>query len=182
MRKIKEALKKGLISYNKIYSKIRSREAAKIREEYKEKASKEIKKISKKDLKFIGTALYWAEGNIKNRNRLQFSNSNSLMIKVIMRFFREICNILNDKIGARIHIYPGINYKKALNFWSQIIKLPKSNFYLPQIQVSHASKGKRSRDTLPYGTLHLTVCNTELACRVKGWIQGISKKFNAGVV
>ena len=177
LEKSREKWRKNIQSYNKYYGKIRSQEAAKIREGYKEKATKEIKKLSKRDLKLIGAALYWAEGNTKNRNRLQFSNSNPLMISIVMRFFKEICNIAEDKIKARVHIYPGINYRKALNFWSQITKLPKNNFYPPQTQISRASKKKRSINTLPYGTIHLTVLNTKLACRVKGWIEGISDKI-----
>lgn len=176
-RKIKEALRKGLAAYNRIYGKIRSQEAAKIREGYKEKASKEIKKLVKRDLKLIGAALYWAEGNLKNRNSLRFGNSNSLMIKTIMKFFREACNIPSEKIKARIHLYPQINQKEATNYWMKITILPRVNFQPPQIQVSRASKGRRPRNTLPYGTLHLTVNNTELACRVKGWIQGVSEKI-----
>lgn len=176
LERSKEKWRKNIITYNKVYAKIRSREAAEIRKRFQEKASKEIKELSKRDLKLIGAALYWAEGNIKNRNRLQFGNSNPLMIGIAMRFFREICNIPKDRIKARIHIYPGINYRKALNFWSRITRLPKSNFYPPQTQVSRASKGKRPRNTLLYGTLHLTVSNTQLACRVKGWIQGIAEK------
>jgi len=177
LERSREKWRKNIMVYNKVYAKIRSREAAKIREEFQEKASKEIKELSKRDLKLIGAALYWAEGNIKNRNRLQFGNSNPLMIKVVMRFFREICNISNDKIGARTHIYPGIDYQKVLSFWSRVTKLPKSNFYAPQTQVSRASEGKRPRNTLPYGTLHLTVSNTKLACKVKGWIRGISENI-----
>ena len=169
--------RRNITIYNKFYGKIRSQKAAEIREKYKEKAAEEIKKLSRRDIKLIGIALYWAEGNIKNRNRLQFSNSNPSIIKIGMRFFREICNIPNSKITARIHIYPGINYQKTLNFWSKITKLSKNNFKTPQIQISRASKGKRSQNTLPYGTLHLTVSNTELASRVKGWIQGISEKI-----
>jgi hypothetical protein len=175
--RIKSEMQRKWEERNKVLAKIRSEEAAKIREEYKEKAAKEIKNISKKSLRFIGTALYWAEGNIKNRNRLQFGNSNPLMIRVAMRFLREVCNIPKAKIKARVHIYPGMNYRKVLNFWSQITKLPKSNFLPPQIQASRASKGKRPRNTLPYGTLHLTISNTELACKVKGWIKGISDKI-----
>ncbi|MFH1820569.1 MAG: hypothetical protein ABH805_01500 [Candidatus Nealsonbacteria bacterium] len=180
-KKIKEELiKKAKILARKnliIYARIRSEKAAKIREGFIEKSSKDITKLSKKDLRLIGTALYWAEGNTKNKNRLQFSNSNPLMIEVAIRFFREICDISDDKIGARVHIYPGINYPKVLNFWSQVTKLPKHNFYPPQIQVSKASKGRRLKNTLPYGTLHLNINNTELACKVKGWIRGIVKNI-----
>lgn len=173
---------KNISAYNRIYGKIRSQRAAEIREGYKSKAVNEIKRVSKKDLKFIGTALYWAEGNNKNRNRLQFSNADPLMIEIEMRFFREICEISNNKITARIHLYPHTNQKNALNYWSKITKLPKTQFKTPQIQISKASKSKRPKNTLPYGTLHITVCSTELACRVQGWIQGIVKKLNAGVV
>lgn len=176
-RKIKGALKKGLLACNRVYSKIRSQEAARIKNKWSGEATNEIKKISKNELKFIGAALYWAEGNTKNRNRLQFSNSNPLMIKTIMKFFREICNISNEKIKARVHLYPSINQKKATSYWVKITGLPKVNFQKPQTQISRASKGKRPRNTLPYGTLHLVISNTELTCRVKGWIQGISERI-----
>jgi len=176
-KKLKESFRKGLSAYNKVYCKIHSREAAKIRNKIEERASKEINTLSFSDLKLIGSALYWAEGGAKNRNRLQFSNSNPFMIKVVMRFFRKVCGASEDKIKAIIHIYPGINYQKALNFWCQITKLSKNNFYSPQTQISKASKRKRPRNTLPYGTLHLTILDTKLACRVKGWIKGMAKNL-----
>jgi len=182
LKRSKEKWIKNITNYNRIYSKIRSEEAARIREQFMEKASKEIKSLSKNDLKLVGAALYWAEGNTKNKNRIQFVNSNPLMIRVIMRFFQQTCNIPKDKIKARIHIHSGTNYRKTFNFWSRITKLPKRNFYLPQTQISSASKFKRLKNTLPYGTINLTISNTELTSRVKGWIQGISEKLNAGVV
>jgi len=157
-------------------AKRKMEERRKIRLEIENNAKKEIKKIEINDLKPIGAALYWAEGG-KNRNQLRFSNSDPAIIKVITKFFCKVCKIPKEKIKARVHIYPGMDYQKCLNFWSKITKLPKSNFHPPQIQISRASKGKRPRNTLPYGTLHLTVTNTELACRVKGWIQGISEKI-----
>ena len=177
LERSREKWRKNITAYNRIYSKVRSAEAARVRKRFQEKASREIKRVSKKDLKFIGTALYWTEGNLKNRNRLHFSNSNPLIIKTIMKFFREICNIPEEKIRARIHLYPGINERKATNYWVKITNLPRQNFHPPQIQVSRASKGKRPRNTLPYGTLHLTINNTKLTCRVKGWIQGITEKI-----
>lgn len=176
-KKRREAFGKGLAAYNKIYSKIRSQKAAKIRDEIEEISSKEINDLSFHDLKLIGSALYWAEGGTKNRNRLQFSNSNPLMIKVAIRFFRKVCCVPDSKIKAIIHIYPNINYVKALDFWCQITKLSKNNFYPPQIQISKASKKKRPRNTLPCGTIHLIILDTKLSCRVKGWIKGIAKNL-----
>jgi len=180
-RKLKEAFRKGFTAYNKMYGKIRSYEAAKIRRNIEEKSSKEIKRLSLNDLKLIGSALYWAEGNKKHRWHLRFGNSDPEIVRVIMQFFREVCKIPNKKIRARIHVYPGIVQKKALNFWSRITKLPKRNFYKPQMQISRASKNKRAKNTLPYGTLHLVAGNTEITSMVKGWIQGISEKIQMRV-
>jgi len=163
--------------FNKVYAKIRSEEAARIREDIKKKASKEIKNLSKKDLQLIGCALYWAEGTKKNRWHVCFSNSDSEIIRIMMRFFREICKIPDEKIKARIHLYPQMDQQKTTNYWKKITALPKKNFNKSQIQVSRASKSKRPRNTLPYGTLHLTAGNTKMACRVKGWVRGISEKI-----
>ena len=177
LEKSRKKWRRNITVYNNYYGKIRSQEAAKIREEIENKASKEIKNLSKKDLRLIGCALYWAEGNKKFRWALRFGNSDPLMIKIIMRFLREICNIPDEKIKARVHLYPQMNQQKTINYWKKITGLSKKNFKKSQIQVSRASKDKRPRNTLPFGTLHLTAGNTEITCRVKGWIRSISEKI-----
>lgn len=164
-----EKWKKG----NKIFIERGIAEAKKIRDNAKRKAAEEIKNI---DLKQIGSALFWAEGGKKQRNHIRFCNSDPEIIKIMMRFLREICHITDGKIKARAHIYPQMNYQKIIKFWSKTTGLPKKNFYTPQFQISRASKKKKQFNTLPYGTLHLTAGNTESACRVKGWIQGIINK------
>ncbi len=173
-KKQKEALRKGLLAYNAVYAKLRSQKAAAIREEYKKKAAKEIRTLSRKDIRILGSALYWAEGGSKNRYSLRFANSNPMIINATMRFFREILNIPDEKIKARIHLYPDTDQKKAIDYWKKVTGLSRGNFHKPQVQISRASKRKRPRNTLPHGTLHLTVNSTELVCRVRGWIQGIS--------
>src|SRR3989339_2102196 len=155
---------------NKIFIERRITEAKKIRDDAKQKAAKEIRNIN---LKQIGSALFWAEGGKKQRNHIRFCNSDPEIIKIMMRFLREICHLTDRKIKARAHIYPRMDYKKVIGFWSKITKLPRKNFYTPQFQISRASKRKRQINTLPYGTLHLTAGDTESACKVKGWVQGI---------
>ncbi len=177
-RKIKRGIAKGLIAYNKLYGPIRSQEANKLREKYKNKSCREIKNLSPKDLKLIGAALYWAEGDKKNRNMFRFSNSDSSMIKIMMKFLEETAKIPKEKITARMHLYPQINPKTALSYWSKITNLPKKRFSKPFFQISKASKHKRSSNTLPYGTLHLEVYNTELTWKTRGWIQGIIQKIS----
>lgn len=176
-RKKEESLKKGLIAYNKTHNKARSQKAARVREKHKNKALKEIRKLSLRDLKLIGIALYWAEGNKKNRNTFSFSNSDPSMIKVVMRFLREVVKIPDERVTAKMHLYPQIKPQKALSYWSRVTNLPKTRFAKPFFQISKASKRKRNYATLPYGTLHLQVYSTEVIWRVRGWIEGVIKKL-----
>jgi hypothetical protein len=176
LERSREKWRKNITVYNQVYAKIRSQKAAEIREKYTKEAYKEIKKISEVELRLIGSSLFWAEGNKKNRNALCFSNSDPAIIKVMMRFFRDICEIPDEKIKPRAHIYPGIDCRKTLEFWSKTTGLPQNNFYSPQVQISRVSKGRRPRNTLPFGTLHITAGNTEITSKVKGWIRGIAEK------
>jgi len=160
--------RKNIVEFNKINAKIRSDKARVIRDTITSKAKTKIDSISKKDLLLIGTSLFWAEGSKSHRWHLRFANSDPEIIKVMMIFFREICHIPDKKIKALVHIYPKLNYKKVLAFWTKITKLSKKNFWKPQTQISRASKRKRNRNTLPYGTLHLTAGDTAIASQVKG--------------
>ncbi len=181
IEKSRKKWSKNITAYNKIHAKIRSQEATKAREKEKEKGRQEIfketYKLSSRDLKIIGIALYWAEGDKKNRNMLRFCNSDPFMIRIMMRFLREAIGIPEEKITAKMHIYPQINNQKALSYWSKITNLPKQRFVKSFIQVSKSSKQKRDPNTLPYGTLHLEVYNTEIIWKLRGWIQGIIEKI-----
>jgi transcriptional regulator with XRE-family HTH domain len=181
LNRAREKWSKNMNDFNSINAKIRSEKAAKIRKEHENKGTKQIRKISAKELKLIGSVLYWAEGS-NHRNSFRFANSDPKMIVVMIEFMRKICKIPNEKIKARIHLYPQIDENQAINYWKKITGLPRCNFQKSQLQISKASKGKRSNQKLPNGTLHLTVCNTEVVCLSKGWIKGIYEKISAGVV
>lgn len=139
-----------------------------------EESSQEIpSNFSNLDLKILGTALYWAEGYNASRSVFLFSNSNPKMIKVMMKFLREICRVPKEKIKGRINIHPHLNIKKAKKFWLGITGISKKNLNKPLLAVSKASKQKR--DTLPLGTFNIIICDVILASRIKGWIKGLSE-------
>jgi hypothetical protein len=137
-----------------------------------DKAKKDIKKISEKDLKNIGIALYWAEGAKANRGNVQFSNSDPKMIKIMMIFFKKICKIPKEKLRGRIHIHSHLDAKKAEKYWSSISCIPLNQFYKTYCKPSISSKHKK--DSLPFGTFDITICNTELFLKIKGWIEAMS--------
>lgn len=164
---------RNITKFNKERSKIAIQKA----EQIQNLAIKNIKRVSKKELLLIGSALYWAEGFKKSRWEVVFSNSDPLMIKLIMRFFREICKIKEIKFHATVQIHPNTTSQKSINYWSKIVKIPKKQFRKTYFKLTPSSKRKRSINILPYGTLRISISNVEIINKIKGWIKGLEKSI-----
>jgi transposase-like protein len=135
-------------------------------------ASQEIpSRLSNLNLKIAGTALYWAEGYNASRNVFAFSNSNPDIIKIMMFFLRTICHVPEHKIKGKLNIHPHLHVEKAEKFWSQVTGITTKNFNKPLLAVSKSSK--RKRDTLPFGTFNIIVCDVRVVSKIKGWIEGL---------
>jgi hypothetical protein len=152
----------------------------KIRSGIMEKAAKDIPAVlSINELRIIGAALYWAEGYNASRSYFFFANSNPDMIKVMMRFLHECCQVPPEKIKCRVNIHPHLDIVKAEEYWMGISGIPKTNFNKPLLAVSRASKQKR--DTLPMGTFNIGICDVALLSQVKGWIKGLISGADSSV-
>ncbi len=138
-----------------------------------EKAKQEINNLSLRELKILGTALYWAEGGKTQRGLVRVSNGDPKIIEVMMEFFRKICEVPEKKFRGHIHIHPHLDIKGAENYWSSISKIPLNQFYKTYSKQNKSSQNKK--DSLPFGTFDIYVCNTELFLRIKGWIEGLYK-------
>lgn len=138
-----------------------------------EEAETEIKKISDKELFIIGVILYWAEGGKTKRGLVRLANSDPNLIKIAMCFFRDICQVREEKFRAHIHTHSHINVNKALMYWSNITSIPQSQFYKTYSKPSVASKNKK--DSLPYGTVDIVICDTTLFLKIVGWTRKINK-------
>jgi predicted transcriptional regulator len=136
-------------------------------------AKKEINPISKYELLLIGSTLYWGEGGKTKRSMATIANSDPLVIKVMVRFFTEICNVPADKFRGHIHTFSHLNTESAENYWSKISGIPRTQFYKTYSKPSIASKGKK--DSLPYGTFQIYVCDTTVFLKIKGWIERIAE-------
>ena len=161
--------RRGLLEYNKV----KHIEAVKSAEKIISEAKKEIGKISKRDLTIAGIALYWGEGYKKGKNSIEFINSDPKIISLIMRFFREICQIEESKFRCGLFLHPGLDEKNALDFWSEITNIPKSQFIKTQKKPSISSKG-RMHNILYKGSLRIYICDTKKFNRIKGFIEALS--------
>ena len=90
----------------------------------------------------------------------------------MMKWFRETCNIPEDKFKIRIQIHDASNIKDGIQFWSRITGIPSNQFTKSYTKISSSSKGK-SGNRHPYGVCHVRIANTELLVKIKGWIEGL---------
>lgn len=169
------AIKRGLLSFN-------TDRTARIKVEneiaHKNGFDTIPKNLNKRDLLLIGTALYWAEGTKainKTSPAFSFSNSDPKMIRVCMRFIREVLCVEEKDIGGGIHVYPTIDLVAARKFWSAVIGIPANKFYIVT-QISRASKGIRD-NKLPNGTLHIRIPRRLVFYKIKGMIAGLIKNL-----
>lgn len=172
-QKIDLARKRNLFKYNRDRTKAIRIENVEI---YR-KAVKSIKNLTQKELLLVGTALYWGEGYKNDKNpTLSLVNSDPALIQLFMRFVHEILDVTNERIRTQIHIHNNLNLKQAIKFWSKLTRLPEKNFVIIN-QISRASRGKRPKNSLPYGTLDLRINSRRLYFKIKGFIKGLTQQI-----
>jgi len=170
--------RKQFVEFNRRRTQIIQVENQKI----KRSALREVDSLSKRELMLIGAALYWTEGykiEIQKRTpEICFANSDPHMVALFLRFLREILQVPEEKFRVSIHIHPNIKAHSAIKFWAQITNIPQERFRITR-QISRASKRKRPRNSLPYGTLDLRVNNRKNCFCIQGWINGL--KYQSGL-
>lgn len=171
------AKKRGLFAFNEKRTKTVNLENIKIRSS----AFKDIPHLSQEMLFLVGIALYWGEGAQSEKSKksfyVSFVNSNPYMIALFFRFLREVLKIDDEKIRASIRIHPNIRQEETIKFWHKVTKLPYVRFRITR-QISSASKFKRPKRSLPYGTLDIRINSRQLFFKIKGYIDGMSSQAN----
>lgn len=115
-----------------------------------------------------GCMLYWAEGS-KDKNRLEFVNSDKNMMKLFITFLRSCLHVSNEQITVRVHCHSDSSSKinEIKIFWSRLLEMPLENFAKTQVK-----KGSNSRKNhLEHGICALRVENTQAVQHIFGAIQ-----------
>lgn len=171
----------GLLKLNRQQTTKAIKRARSIQKE----ATSKINTLSRENLLFVGIALYWAEGykrliikngRVRTFHPISMTNSDPELIRIFVRFLREICEVPTRKIKASLRLYKHINEENALRYWSSKTAIPFENFGKTYYGISRASLGKRPFNRLPYGTIQARVADTALFHRIIGWIEGLKNK------
>lgn len=143
----------------------------------REFGKKEIGKLSKRDLWMLGLGLYIGEG-AKTTESIRISNSDPVIIATSIRWLKEACNLSNENMTIRIHIYPDNDEIKAKKYWRKVTSLPYKNFRKTIVDV-RTNKKPGNNSKLPHGTAHISVVSrgdpekgVALYRKINGWMEG----------
>lgn len=120
-----------------------------------------------------GLMLYWAEGD-KTQERVGFTNSDPLMIKFMVKWFRDICRVSEEKFRIYLSIMTLHNKIESEKFWSELTEIPLKKFNKTHIKPT-TLKGKRNPSYM--GTCRIVISDKNLFRRIMGWRIGILENF-----
>lgn len=180
-KRIYEKSIKALIKRNAEQTYLAEKRAKQIR--YASKS--EVGRTSKRDLLIVGIALYWAEGykkpkfkngKIRMGHPVSLTNSDPNLIKLFLRFLREVCLVPEARIRAGVRIFEHQNENYLMDFWQKITQIDSGRFGKVYKTVSVSSQKKRPFNILPYGTVQIKVADTNLYHKIMGWIDGLAPR------
>ena len=135
----------------------------------------EFHSLLKNPLFLAGLCLYWAEGDKHKQERVKFTNSDERMISLMMKWFREICSVSEEKFRIALHVHNLHIAKNIKHHWSEITGVSERQFqkiYIKQTTLRHR------RNVLYNGTCAIVVNNKALFRRICGWKLGLLAYFD----
>jgi len=136
----------------------------------------DIGNYTRRDLFISGVCLYWAEG-FKKDNLVGIANSDSRMIRLLITWLKECCDVNYSQLKARV----GVNqmYSKDVqrieSYWIRETGIPQEQFQKPYIQRVQWKKNYEN-PLMYHGVLRIRVGrSTDLLRKILGWIDAMSE-------
>ena len=119
-----------------------------------------------------GCMLYWAEGS-KERNRVEFTNSDPRMVGFFVRFLKTYWNLGDEQIRITCNLFADhlTKQREIEQFWLDIAGLPPESLRKSTVNVYSKYSKKRRKNRLPYGTCRVSVTRTRVVQAIFGAIQ-----------
>jgi transcriptional regulator with XRE-family HTH domain len=133
---------------------------------------KDIGDLSKRDRFLIGVSLYAAEG-VKSDHNVEFSNSDPRMISFMMKWFREFCDISEDRFRGAIWIHDNLDKHKAVKYWSKLTKIPVNQFHKTYVVRNKENSRKVRKKRNEFGVFSIRVSSAKTQRKIMGWVSGI---------
>ncbi len=135
-------------------------------------AKKEIGPLSKRNRLIAGITLYAGEGN-KTDGQAGFANANPKIIRFMMNWFKEFCDVPLDKFRGAIWLHEELNEKEAKNFWSELTGIPENQFYKTYIAKVKSESKKVRKNIHKYGVFSIIFSRADTHRKIIGWISAV---------
>jgi hypothetical protein len=132
--------------------------------------------LSKRELYLTGIFLYWGEGS-KNMTVLGISNTDPAMIIFFIRWLTESLGVPRLKLKVQLQLYEDMNITKEINFWSNTLNIPFTQFTKPYIKKSLLTSINH-KGGFGHGTCNLRVGDARLSERIIMALKAINDKYN----
>ncbi len=119
-------------------------------------------------LKALALGLYWGEGTKYNPISIRLANSDPSLLRVFIKFLREICGVLPQKIRLWVTIHKDVPAEIAEEYWSCQLNTPLSQFSKIVI-IDNRGNGTYKNKSL-YGTATVCVHNAKLRQILGEWL------------
>jgi predicted DNA-binding protein YlxM (UPF0122 family) len=127
---------------------------------------KENLTVAERRLKIAGIMLYWAEGTQKG-GTVDFANSNPQMVKIFLRFLREICGVDERRLRGYLYAYEYQDIEKLKSYWCKATGIHPNQFTKPYVRRGNLNLSHRK---MLYGLAHIRYNDTKLLGIIGNWI------------
>ena len=143
-------------------------------------ARAEIGAVTRRELWLMGTMLYWAEGSKEKEYRVgvgvRFTNSDPNMIRLFLRWLRDIARISREDIQFEIYIHQDRTSQllDVRTYWSDVTGYALKDFQAVYFKKHVGKTMRRNVGRAYYGVVRVKVkASSRLNRTIAGWIEGI---------
>lgn len=136
----------------------------------------EISEISQRELFIAGFFLYWGEGGKTQEATPCIANTDPSIIIAFMKWLEDCFGVRRSAMRARIHLYRDMDVESELNFWSQTIGIPRSQFMNPYMKES-SQVNLSYKNGVGHGTCNLLVNDVTVGRRILAGVRVLKEYF-----
>lgn len=140
-------------------------------------AANEIGELSDREILIAGAIAYWCEGAknkpYRRKDRIDFINSDPLMIKFFLRFL-ETAGVSKQRLIFSVSIHETADLTTAQRFWQEIVGIDDAQFNRPLIKRHKPQTVRKNTGAGYHGCLRIQVrCSTQLYRQIEGWASAV---------
>ncbi|WP_116998497.1 helix-turn-helix domain-containing protein [Desertimonas flava] len=141
-------------------------------ERYLNEGAAVVGRMTDREFLLVGAALYAGEG-FKTGASLGMANTNPAILLAFVAWLRRFFDIDECRLRVRLYLHDGLDLGSAVEFWSQLLEIPRQQFLKPYRAVADASR-RRSKHV--NGCPAVTYSSSSQFRRAMGLVEAITSE------